>query len=69
MVLEQLFKKFDFQVEGAQNGQIAFEKVQNSMKNTKTMFDLIIMDINMPVCGGFEACQNIIKLYNRVKLF
>ena len=39
------------------------------MKNPKCMFDLVILDINMPVCGGYEACQNILKLYDRVILF
>jgi len=34
----------------AYNGEEAFEQV------TVTNFDLVIMDLNMPVMGGLESC-------------
>jgi two-component system chemotaxis response regulator CheY len=38
-----------FQVDSANNGQSALEKLKGGMKP-----DLILTDINMPVMGGFE---------------
>jgi two-component system chemotaxis response regulator CheY len=38
-----------FQVETANNGQAALEKLKSGVKP-----DLILTDINMPVMGGFE---------------
>jgi CheY-like chemotaxis protein len=28
------------------------------------MFDLIVLDLGMPISDGFETCQNILKLYD-----
>jgi CheY-like chemotaxis protein len=33
------------------------------------MFDLIILDLNMPISDGYEACSKINKLYDDHKLF
>jgi CheY-like chemotaxis protein len=27
------------------------------------MYDLIILDLNMPISDGYEACSKILKLY------
>ena len=27
------------------------------------MFDLIVLDLNMPICDGYEACKSIIKTF------
>ena len=43
-------------VEVAENGLIAVEKMKSSS------FDVILMDIQMPVMNGFEATQSIRKL-------
>jgi len=31
------------------------------------MFDLVILDLNMPISDGFDACSKIQKLYNQRK--
>ena len=33
------------------------------------MFDLVVLDINMPVSNGWEALRNIKNLFNQTKLF
>ena len=53
-ILEERGAKVDI----AENGKIALEKVQ---KNT---YDLILMDMQMPVMGGLEATRIIRKKYN-----
>ena len=44
------------EVETAENGKIAVEKVEASPKGS---YDLIFMDIQMPVMNGLEAAQMI----------
>jgi len=48
-VVLQLLKKFGHAIEVANNGREAVEKFE------KNRFDLILMDCQMPVMGGFEA--------------
>ena len=33
------------------------------------IFDVIVLDLDMPICNGFEACQMIQELYTCKKLF
>ena len=57
MMLEQ----FGFSIETAENGQEAVEK---SVKN----YDLILMDVQMPVMNGYEATRAIRKAGNMVPI-
>ena len=71
MILQLLnlcFTVNDFEVVEAQNGYEAFEEVEKSFfedekGNHSNLFDLIVLDLNMPISDGFEACKNIMKLY------
>lgn len=49
-------KRSGFAVAEAANGAIAIEKMQESLP------DLVLMDVNMPVMDGFEACQRLRRL-------
>lgn len=55
-------EKLGINVEEAENGQKAIEKVQSSS------FDLVFLDIQMPVMDGFQACQSIKALYPQLPI-
>ncbi|MDB5159184.1 MAG: luxQ 6, partial [Mucilaginibacter sp.] len=55
LIASKFLRKWQANVDEAQNGQIAVDMV-----NDKT-YDLIIMDLQMPVMDGFEATQTIKK--------
>lgn len=64
IVLEALFEKYGFEVTTAINGHLAYEKVLNANE----MFDLIVLDLSMPVSDGFEACKLILQVYSDTNL-
>lgn len=55
-IVQQLLEPFNFQIELAENGQEAIDKI------ALTKFDLILMDVQMPVMDGLEATAIIRKL-------
>ena len=40
-----------------------------SEQNQDEMFSLVVLDINMPIMDGFEACKAIRNFFDRSKLF
>jgi len=56
ILIEELFETFNVDFHTVENGQQALEALQ------KTTYDLIFMDINMPVMGGAEALEIIKSL-------
>lgn len=57
-LLELLLEKRGIKVSWARNGEIALEMLEKHKK-----FDLILMDLNMPVLNGYDASKQIKELY------
>ena len=55
MLIEELLKKYDVSLQLVENGKEACQAAK------KEPFDLILMDINMPVMNGVEATEKIIN--------
>lgn len=68
-----LFLKKFLEVEGyevsyAENGQTGWEQFVNSISSNRT-FDLVLLDVNMPVMNGFELARRIRQVDTRVLIF
>ena len=63
-MLEAVFEKHNFKTLTAINGHIAYQEVF-ALKHSDSPkeLDLVVLDLNMPVSNGYEACQKIRKLY------
>ena len=53
MLAEEILEEMGFVIEIAENGKIACEKVK------ETAYDIILMDMQMPVMDGYTATKNI----------
>ena len=52
----ELLNEYGFLVDTAENGADAVEKVKNSKPGN---YDLVLMDVQMPVMNGYEATKQI----------
>ena len=52
----ELLNEYGFLVDTAENGAEAVEKVKNSAPGE---YDLVLMDVQMPVMNGYEATEKI----------
>ena len=61
-IATMLLSQFGFEIDTAVDGRDALEKA------TKTSYDLILMDVQMPVMNGYESAQEIRKTGSRVPI-
>lgn len=61
MVAEQFLQQWDLNVTHVENGKLALEELN------KQLFDLILMDIQMPVMDGYTATEEIRLLHDEQK--
>ena len=58
-IAEELLSELGMELERAENGQICIEMFQ---KSAVGYYDAVLMDIRMPVMGGYECTENIRSL-------
>lgn len=49
-----------FEIDEAENGLVALEKYREK----ENLYDMILLDLDMPIMSGYEACQMIRSLSN-----
>ena len=61
-VISEHLKRVGLKTVVAENGKVCMEHIRKRMENGEKLFDLIFMDMHMPVMDGFEASAEIAKL-------
>ena len=57
-LISTILKKAGAEVVVAENGVLAIEKIEESERKNQA-FDLVFMDMQMPVCDGYEATRRL----------
>ena len=67
-VICEHLKRVGLKTQVAENGKIGVEMVEERLKNDEGPFDLILMDIFMPVMDGSEAASKIKNIEKRIPI-
>ncbi len=60
-IAAEILNEYGFLVDSAENGAVAVERVKNSAPGD---YDLVLMDVQMPIMNGYEATMQIRALDN-----
>ena len=55
-IAQEILREYGFRVDTAENGAVAVEKVRTAAPGS---YDLVLMDVQMPVMNGYEATRQI----------
>lgn len=58
-LLESYFKKAGYEVEGANNGKDALQKIENNK------YDLVLLDVMMPYIDGYHVAYEVTSKYGQ----
>ena len=61
VIISKFLEKHDAAIVQAENGHEAIEKIRHAEKTENWPFDVVLMDLQMPVLGGLEATQYLRK--------
>jgi CheY-like chemotaxis protein len=67
-VICEHLKKVGLKTVVAENGKVGVDMVQSRMQKGEKQFDLIFMDMHMPVMDGLEATEKILELKTGVPI-
>jgi CheY-like chemotaxis protein len=63
--------QFIEKIDTASNGQEALELVMKNendyLTTGKLTYDIIFLDLDMPIKDGFQACEDILKFYQSLR--
>jgi len=62
LILKKLLADWNIQIDTAENGQDAIDKVK------RERYDVVLMDLQMPIMGGFAATKEIRKFNNELPI-
>ncbi|MDP2387797.1 MAG: ATP-binding protein [Bacteroidota bacterium] len=71
MLILSLFSEYNLKLQVAENGSVAIEKIKQNNGSTPltTCFDIVLMDMEMPVMNGYEAATTIrSELKNKIPI-
>ena len=63
-MISQVLELHGFIVHKAVNGQEAVQEVDKIIQAGTIELDLIVLDLQMPILNGYEACTQIKRLYS-----
>ena len=69
LIISKALAKLNYisKLDTAINGQAAFDMIKEKFEKTAQHYDIVFLDLDMPILNGFEACSNIIAYYGLIK--